>query len=85
MSRPETPLEMAQRHVTEGEARVARQPNLIAELDAKGFDTARAFELLALLKEALDLMYQDLACQQERAVRHGPKQQPMAVRSVISA
>jgi len=39
-------LEMAQRHVAEGEQHLARQRKLIAELERDGHDTALAIELL---------------------------------------
>jgi len=39
-------LEMAQKHVTEGEQHIARQRRLIAELERDGHDTALALELL---------------------------------------
>jgi hypothetical protein len=68
----ETPLEMAQRHVAEGEALVKRQTVLIAGLEAKGFDTERAMDLLASMKDTLCLMYADLAHQQERECRQPP-------------
>jgi tagatose-1,6-bisphosphate aldolase len=65
----ETPLEMAQRHVTEGEALVARQTALLAAFEAKGFDTTAAADLLACLKDTLRLMYEDLVHQQARATQ----------------
>jgi hypothetical protein len=39
-------LEMAERHVAEGEQHLARQRKLIAELERDGHDTALAIELL---------------------------------------
>ena len=65
----ETPLELAQRHVTEGEARVSRQKALIAGLEARGIDTAQALDVLSCMQDTLSLMYQSLAHQRERAAR----------------
>ena len=39
-------LELAERHVAEGEQHLARQRRLIAELERDGHDTALALELL---------------------------------------
>ena len=63
----EPPLQMAQRHVEEGEARVARQAALVAELAQRGLETAQAESLLATMKEALGLAYDGLARERERA------------------
>ncbi|WP_132250479.1 hypothetical protein [Methylobacterium segetis] len=49
----ETPLEMARRHVVEGEARCARQAALVDRLRAHGHDTAVAEDLLAELEATL--------------------------------
>jgi hypothetical protein len=73
MDAHETPLEMAQRHVTEGEARVSRQKDLIARFEARGLDTAGALDVLASMQDALSLMYQSLAHQWERATRTPPE------------
>ena len=67
MDHYEPHLEMAQRHVEEGEARVAKQTALVAELEDKGLETAQAEALLATMKESLALAYVGLARERERA------------------
>ena len=57
----ETPLEMARRHVIEGEARVASQRARVAELASEGRDTTQAEEILATFETTLRFMRQDLA------------------------
>lgn len=57
----ETPLEMAQRHVAEGEARVMHQVALIAKLAQQGHDTVEAETLLGTMRDTLRLMYEHLA------------------------
>lgn len=57
----ETLLEMARRHVIEGEARVASQRARVAELAGQGLDTTQAEEILATFKATLRLMREDLA------------------------
>jgi hypothetical protein len=47
MSPDETPLEMAQRHVREGDAHVASQRRILAELRRDGHPTEMAQTLLA--------------------------------------
>jgi truncated hemoglobin YjbI len=49
-------LELAIRHVTEGEARVARQRELIARLKRLGHPTDQSEKLLELLENALQQM-----------------------------
>ena len=49
-------LELARRHLVEGEARVARQLALISELKAAGHPTGLARELLGSLIETLRQM-----------------------------
>lgn len=44
-----TSIEMAQRHVTEGQRRVDKQERLVAELDRDGHDTTEARKLLGNL------------------------------------
>lgn len=56
MAQQESLLEMAQRHVAEGQARVAHQTALVAELARDGRNTARAEALLATLKNTLLVM-----------------------------
>jgi hypothetical protein len=51
-------LELAQRHVREGEARIARQGELIAELVSIGGDSRRGEQLLVVLLNPLDQMKQ---------------------------
>lgn len=50
----ETPLAMAQRHVTEGEARVSRQKALVAGIQARGFDMAQTSDVLGCLRRCLE-------------------------------
>jgi hypothetical protein len=69
MDSRETLLEMAQRHVAEGEARVAQQMALIAELARDGHNTARAQALLATLKGTLGIMCGILARERERETK----------------
>ena len=54
----ESHLIQAERHVTEGEQRVANQKALIEQLAADGHDTTEANNLLGMLQETLTLMYQ---------------------------
>ena len=63
-------LEMAERHVREGEQRVLRQMELIAELESAGHhDTARiARELLATLTKTLNIARAHLALERKRLV-----------------
>ena len=49
----ETELEMAERHVREGEAHVARQRDLVAELRRDGHDTEQAEQLLTTFEATL--------------------------------
>ena len=53
-------LALAQRHVIEGEQRVARQVALIAELERDGYDTRDAKEFCETLEETLALMHAHL-------------------------
>ena len=46
-------LALAERHVLESEARIARQAEVVRALEADGHDTAQAQELLAVLEQAL--------------------------------
>jgi hypothetical protein len=61
MNSRETLLEMAQRHVVEGEARVAHQAAVVAHLARDGRSTVKADALLASLKGTLSLMCEVLA------------------------
>ncbi|MGH6986488.1 MAG: hypothetical protein ACRED9_06605 [Caulobacteraceae bacterium] len=49
-------LEMARRHVAEGEARIGRQQALIDRLDAGGHPTGVAHDLLDALEDVIALM-----------------------------
>jgi hypothetical protein len=60
----ETPLEQAQRHVVEAEARVAHQTALVAELTRDGHETTAAELLLSTMQETLLLMRARLADEQ---------------------
>lgn len=60
MGTHETHLEMALRHVAQGEARVARQAALVAELAQQGRDTVGAETLLATMEDTLQLMRKHL-------------------------
>ena len=53
VSASETPLEMARRHVAEGEERIARQELLISNLDRHG-QTAMALRARDLLNQMRD-------------------------------
>lgn len=69
MDRYETPLQMALRHVKEGEERVNRQNALVADLARKGLETAQAQALLDILLESLALASEGLDREIERANR----------------
>ena len=49
----ETTLEMVSRHVVEGEGHVAKQEQIVTDLDGKGHDTRLARELLEVLNVSL--------------------------------
>jgi porphobilinogen deaminase len=57
MPAAETPLEIAERHVAEGEHRIARQKELIEELVRDKHDAVvhKARDILATLEESLRL------------------------------
>lgn len=63
----ETPLEVAQRHVAEAEARVAVQTTRVKDLAHRGLDTGQAQALLVLFEQTLRFMREDLVEEQERA------------------
>jgi hypothetical protein len=52
-------LARAERHVTEGEADVARQTKLVAKMEQEGHDTCEARASLALFKEMQELHVAD--------------------------
>jgi hypothetical protein len=55
--RPETPLEMARRHVRGGEKRLARQTALVVEMDSRGHHEMASLgrEILENMRSALEL------------------------------
>ena len=53
MGEPETPIEMASRHVMEGDIRCCRQADLIGRMRDKGLDTTEAEDLLQTFVEFL--------------------------------
>lgn len=57
----EKPLEIARRHVVEAEAGVARQRELVAELERQGHDSTQAQAVLHLFEHTLRFMHEDLA------------------------
>jgi ribosomal protein S4E len=60
-------LELARKHVREGEERVRRQQALVERLRAGGHDMREALALLATLQDTLALMYADL---ERQVLRH---------------
>lgn len=69
MNSRETLLEMAQRHVVDGEARVAQQATVVADLVRDGRSTVKADALLARLKGTLSLMGEVLARERAREAK----------------
>ena len=69
MGRPEDALAQAERHVREGEARIARLTRLINDLDGDrqpdAAARARAGELLATMQESLKLARRRLRMQRK--------------------
>ena len=49
-------LAAADRHIAEGQARIAQQAKLVGELDADGHDTTSAQNLLRIMQRNLDVM-----------------------------
>jgi hypothetical protein len=49
-------LAVADRDVTEGQERIARQAEVVCELDADGHDTTDARNLLLVMQQSLDAM-----------------------------
>jgi hypothetical protein len=47
-------LAVADRDVTEGQERIARQAEVLCELDAQGQDTTHAQNLLLVMQQSLD-------------------------------
>jgi hypothetical protein len=58
--RMESSLEQAERHVREGEERVARQAALVQRLVARGLDPAGAEAILESLRASLELSREHL-------------------------
>ena len=60
--RAETPLELAERHVAEGEARIARQKAIVEAMDRDNhpITAEQARRVLAVMKETLRLLRQHL-------------------------
>lgn len=67
----ETFLQVAERHVVEGELRVTNQRAVVARLQAHGLDTGDARKLLAVFEEALRGMAADLEAARKRAGTSG--------------
>ncbi|TDH58731.1 hypothetical protein E2C06_31075 [Dankookia rubra] len=65
---PETPLEMAQRHVAESEARCARQTEILREMITDNHPHAAevAQRLLVTLEDTLDTMRERLRMEEAR-------------------
>jgi hypothetical protein len=57
LPRPESSIEMASRHVMEGDIRCCRQADLIERMRDLGHDTRRAQNLLNVLEQCLALSY----------------------------
>ena len=59
MTQLEDPLAQAERHVREAEERIARQQEIIAELDRDGHErtAAQARQLLTAFEQTLDLAH----------------------------
>ena len=67
----ETPVEQARRHIREGEARIQRQIELLAELERDGHYEAarRARELLSTMTETLAVARRHLETEQQLQAR----------------
>jgi len=59
-SQHEQHIELAKRHVIDGERRVAEQATRLEQLARDGLDTSEAERLLALLQSTLTLMREHL-------------------------
>jgi putative protein kinase ArgK-like GTPase of G3E family len=70
LDQPETTLEMAQRHVAEGEARRTQQVEVLREMIADNQPEAarEAQQVLATLEDTLATMHEHLRLEEERAV-----------------
>jgi len=71
IDRPETLLEMARRHVLEGEERLARQVALVARLERDNHTEAAALgnEVLEVIRLSLDMSKRHLADLERRSRR----------------
>ena len=56
LSKQRQDLATADRHIAEGEARIAQQAEIVRELGADGHDTANARSLLRFMQRNLDVM-----------------------------
>src|SRR3954469_13356575 len=65
-------LAEAERHVREGEVRVARQAALVRRLQGQGVDTRIAQSLLAEMKSVMGQFYRDLWSQSREAAGDPP-------------
>jgi hypothetical protein len=70
IDRPETVLEMARRHVLEGEERLARQIAIVAKLERNSHtDAALATKVLEAIRLSLDMSKRHLADLERRSKR----------------
>jgi hypothetical protein len=69
-SSEETPLEMARRHVRQGERHVTRQAQVFEELLAAGMDVERAEALLATHQEFLRVAREHLEIEEMKVAIH---------------
>lgn len=60
MADPETPLQMAQRHVASQEVLIAKQRTLIERLEQQGHATGAANEMLGTMQGLLETYQSDL-------------------------
>ena len=56
LSKQRQDLATADRHIAEGEARIAQQGEIVRELGADGHDTANARSMLRFMQRNLDVM-----------------------------
>jgi hypothetical protein len=70
MPHQESVLELARRHVAEGEIRVTEQEARISELVRNGQETKLAVSLLDTFKTALASMREHLAYEEDKAAKH---------------
>jgi hypothetical protein len=70
IDRPETVLEMARRHVREGEERLARQIAIVAKLERNSHtDATLATKVLEAIRLSLDMSKRHLADLERRSKR----------------